>query len=106
MPFRWTQPADLEARAIRGLAKAGAAATLLVLGNGEVRPYRQLAAQLGVGARVHFLGRRADVEAVHAAADLLVLRPPFSADKHLVSRLIYTWRDDYIAHRILNGRLI
>ena len=66
-------------RAIRGLAKASAAATLLVLGSGEVRPYRQLAAQLGVEARVHFLGRRADVEAVHAAADLLVLPSRYDA---------------------------
>lgn len=40
-----------------------------------------------------------------AAADLLVLKPPFAADGHLVGRLIYTWRDEYIAHRVVNGRL-
>jgi guanine deaminase len=41
-----------------------------------------------------------------AAADLLVLRPPFEVDEHLIGRLIYTWRDEYIAHRILNGQLL
>ena len=41
-----------------------------------------------------------------AAADLLVLKPPFAVDRHLVGRLIYTWRDDYIAHRVVNGRLM
>ncbi|MHC4129722.1 MAG: amidohydrolase family protein [Planctomycetota bacterium] len=40
-----------------------------------------------------------------AAADLLVLKPPFAADGHLVGRLVYTWRDEYIAHRVVNGRL-
>jgi guanine deaminase len=41
-----------------------------------------------------------------AAADLLVLRLPFGPDEHLVGRLIHTWRDDYIAHRIVNGVLV
>jgi cytosine/adenosine deaminase-related metal-dependent hydrolase len=41
-----------------------------------------------------------------AAADLLVLKPPFAVDRHLVGRLIYTWHDDFIAHRVVNGRLI
>ena len=41
-----------------------------------------------------------------AAADLLILRPPFAVDRHLIGRLIYTWRDEYIAHRILAGRLV
>ena len=41
-----------------------------------------------------------------AAADLLVLRPELAIDRHLVGRLIYTWRDDYIDAIVLNGRLI
>lgn len=40
-----------------------------------------------------------------ATADLLVLQPPFDYDEHLIGRLIYTWRDDYITHRIVNGKL-
>jgi guanine deaminase len=41
-----------------------------------------------------------------AAADLLVLRPGLRVDEHLVGRLIYTWRDEYIDRIVLNGRLI
>ncbi|MDY7107774.1 MAG: amidohydrolase family protein [Planctomycetota bacterium] len=41
---------------------------------------------------------------IGAAADLLLLRPPFPLDEHLIGRLIYTWRDEYIAHRIVAGR--
>ena len=41
-----------------------------------------------------------------AAADLLVLRPAVEIDRHLVGRLIYTWRDDYIEAIVLNGQLI
>lgn len=41
-----------------------------------------------------------------AAADLLVLEPPFNFDEYLIGRLIYTWRDEYIAARVLNGKLI
>ncbi len=39
-------------------------------------------------------------------ADLLVLRPPVEIDRHLIGRLIYTWRDDLIEHAVLGGRLI
>jgi len=42
---------------------------------------------------------------VGAAADLLVLKVPFEIDEHLIGRLIYTWRDRYITHRVLNGTL-
>ena len=42
---------------------------------------------------------------VGAAADLLVLEPEFEIDRHLIGRLIYTWRDDYVTHRVVNGRL-
>ena len=41
-----------------------------------------------------------------AAADLLVLRAPIPVDEHLAGRLIYTWRDEYVTHAVLNGRLI
>lgn len=43
---------------------------------------------------------------VGADADLLLLKPRFEIDKHLISRLIYTWRDDYITHCVLDGQLI
>ena len=43
---------------------------------------------------------------VGAAADLLVLKPPIEMDEHLIGRLIYTWRDEYITHRVLDGELI
>jgi guanine deaminase len=40
-----------------------------------------------------------------AEADLLVLRLPFAVDGHLIGRLIHTWRDEYISHRVVNGSL-
>ncbi|UCD75628.1 MAG: amidohydrolase family protein [Phycisphaerales bacterium] len=43
---------------------------------------------------------------VGAAADLLLLRPPFPVDDHLIARLLYTWRDDYIVNRIVAGHPI
>jgi cytosine/adenosine deaminase-related metal-dependent hydrolase len=42
---------------------------------------------------------------VGAAADLLILQPPFNWDEHFIGRLIYTWHDDVIALRIVNGSL-
>ena len=42
---------------------------------------------------------------IGAAADLLVLNLPFETDEHLIGRLIYTWRDEYITHRVLDGEL-
>lgn len=44
--------------------------------------------------------------AVGAAADLLLIRPPFDVDEHLIGRLLYTWRDSYISHRVVNGALM
>ncbi len=41
-----------------------------------------------------------------AVADLLILRLPFEPDQHLIGRLIYSWSDDFIAHRIVAGRAI
>ena len=43
---------------------------------------------------------------VGAAADLLLMKVPFDANDRLAGRLIYTWRDDYITHRILQGEPI
>lgn len=43
---------------------------------------------------------------IGAAADLLVLKVPFEIDEHLIGRLIYTWRDGYITHRVLDGKLL
>ena len=41
-----------------------------------------------------------------ASADLLLLRPPLPRDEHLIGRLLYTWRNAYIAHRVLAGNLV
>jgi UDP-glucose:(heptosyl)LPS alpha-1,3-glucosyltransferase len=46
---------------------------LLVLGKGDVRPYRTLTERLGVAARVVWLGPRPDIERWYAAADALAL---------------------------------
>ncbi len=43
---------------------------------------------------------------VGAAADLLVLKAPFEIDEHLIGRLIHTWCDEYITHRVLDGELL
>jgi len=60
--------------AIRALAQmADPDARLLVLGRGDAAPYRSLAAGLGVGARIVWLGARPDIERWYAAADALVL---------------------------------
>lgn len=40
---------------------------------------------------------------IGAVADLLVIQPALAIDEHLISRLLYTWRDDYITHRIVKG---
>ncbi|HTO69887.1 MAG TPA: glycosyltransferase family 4 protein [Myxococcota bacterium] len=60
-------------RAIAGLAHAGVKADLLVAGAGSAGPFRAQAESLGVSGRVHFLGLRADVPDLCAAADLFVL---------------------------------
>jgi guanine deaminase len=44
---------------------------------------------------------------IGAAADLLALRLPAEyIDQHLIGRVIYTWRDAFISHRIVAGRLV
>ncbi|MBM4334373.1 MAG: glycosyltransferase family 4 protein [Deltaproteobacteria bacterium] len=60
-------------RAIAGLAASGVKAELLVAGAGDPGPFQRQAEALGVGSRLRFLGVRGDVEALYAAADLLVL---------------------------------
>jgi glycosyltransferase involved in cell wall biosynthesis len=58
---------------IRALARVGRDALLLVVGDGPDAPACQaLAAALGLGDHVRFLGRRDDVERVYAAADVAV----------------------------------
>ena len=49
------------------------AARLVVIGRGDVARYRALAAELGVGGQVVWLGVRPDIERWYAAADVLVL---------------------------------
>lgn len=62
------------ARAIEALAALGdCESRLLVVGKGEVGPYRGLAERLGVGPRVGWLGIRPDAERWYAAADVVVL---------------------------------
>lgn len=41
---------------------------------------------------------------VGASADFLMIKTPFRVNEQLVSRLIFTWRDSYITHRIVNGK--
>jgi UDP-glucose:(heptosyl)LPS alpha-1,3-glucosyltransferase len=49
------------------------ASRLVVLGKGDAGEYRALAARLGVGERVTWLGARDDPERWYAAADIVVL---------------------------------
>ncbi len=39
-------------------------------------------------------------------ADLLVLKPDIPCDEFLIGRLIYTWQNRYIKHRVIGGQLI
>lgn len=41
-----------------------------------------------------------------ASADLLVLRPEVPFDQHLIGRLIYGWRNEWIETRVVAGRLM
>jgi UDP-glucose:(heptosyl)LPS alpha-1,3-glucosyltransferase len=47
--------------------------TLVVAGKGDVRAYQRRAQALGVAERIRWIGLRADVEALYAAADLVAL---------------------------------
>ena len=62
------------ATAIETLAAADdRTARLLVIGRGDARSYRALAARLGVAERVAWLGARPDVERWYAGADVVIL---------------------------------
>jgi len=66
--------------ALRALAGGGPRdAELWISGRDEPGPWRALAERLGVGARVRFLGPRADLERVYAAADALLLPTRYDA---------------------------
>ena len=59
---------------IRGFARlTDRQVRLLVVGKGNARPYRALAARLGVAGRVAWVGPRPDVERFYAAADVVAL---------------------------------
>jgi UDP-glucose:(heptosyl)LPS alpha-1,3-glucosyltransferase len=67
--------------AIRALAHLPARVKLRVAGEGRREPLLRLARNLGLAARVEFLGRSARIEAAYADADLLVhpaIYEPFS----------------------------
>lgn len=59
--------------AIRALAQMKTRAVLLIVGDDTSRPYKQLAAQLGISDRVIFAGGRRDLPNIYPAADALVL---------------------------------
>jgi glycosyltransferase involved in cell wall biosynthesis len=60
-------------RAVAQLESDGEAAHLVVVGDGEDRPaLAQLAQALGVSARVHFLGWRADLETILNELDVVI----------------------------------
>ena len=59
--------------AIKALAKMKTKAVLLVVGDDNVAPFKQLAEDLGVSERVIFAGGRRDLPAIYAAADALLL---------------------------------
>jgi len=58
---------------LRALARIGAPAHLLLVGDGELKPaLERLATELGIRERIHFLGRRADVPDLLRSADVFV----------------------------------
>ena len=59
--------------AIEALARMRTDAVLLIAGDDNERPFRKLAARLGVSDRVIFAGGRRDLPQVYAAADALLL---------------------------------
>jgi UDP-glucose:(heptosyl)LPS alpha-1,3-glucosyltransferase len=59
--------------AVAALAGLPDGARLIVLGDGDARAARALAEQLGVGRRVHFVGRSDRPQRYYQAADLLVM---------------------------------
>ncbi len=65
--------------ALRALAAGGGGASLWVAGRDDPRPWRARARALGVGERVRFLGFRADLRDLYAAADALLLPTRYDA---------------------------
>ncbi len=73
------------ARAFEALAALPASVKLLVAGAGEEeRALRAAAASLGLERRVHFLGYRADVDALLAECDVLVLPSTLEATPYVI----------------------
>lgn len=69
---------DLSIRATALAVAAGAQVGIVVVGDGEQRgELEQLAAALGIGDRVDFLGMRSDVPAIIASCDVFVHAAPF-----------------------------
>ena len=62
------------AQAIEALSRVDSlGAKLMILGPGDIKPYQQLAMDLGVEDRVVFAGTRTDVWKYYAASDVLLL---------------------------------
>ena len=68
---------DFEGKGLRSIMNALAQQTespaLIVLGEGPVRKFSNLAQQLGIASQVHFGGRRSDIARFYGASDLSVL---------------------------------
>jgi UDP-glucose:(heptosyl)LPS alpha-1,3-glucosyltransferase len=68
------------ATALRALARAEPRdAELWVVGRDAPKPWRRLAARLGVTSRIRFLGVRRDLETLYAACDALLLPTRYDA---------------------------
>lgn len=59
-------------RALQALASLQDNSQLIILGNGNAKPFKSLSTSLGVDSRVRFLGGRDDVGRFMLAADLLI----------------------------------
>jgi glycosyltransferase involved in cell wall biosynthesis len=65
---------DLFLRVARAVRDDAPGTTFLIVGDGELRPdLERLAAALGIGAAVQFLGWRKDLTTIYAASDVCVL---------------------------------
>lgn len=60
-------------RALSVVSEQGVSAQLAIIGSGDWEPLRLLANELGIGEKVHFLGRREDVQACLALGAIGVL---------------------------------
>ncbi len=69
---------DFEGKGLRSILQAIAntkhtGTELLVLGTGPVRKFQRIADQLSIARRVHFAGRRSDIQRCYGAGDLFIL---------------------------------